>query len=178
MFDGGALSDFGSEQGAPPVEMSPKKFAKLQNLASKNFSRFAMEVQHVSEQVQLKLIENLPEFRSLASDAIANAEKAFEATLKSNDESDAQLHDAFNQWRDSLRQLLSTPDLTHDQQLLITREIGRTVELQMAKNSEAKAFKAKLYQQWMIGAVVIVGAVVVAVAGGKLALEQAEDDDA
>lgn len=167
------MSDSANEGVDPrPDEVSPRKLANLQRLAAKNFSRFAVEVQHVSEQVQLKLIEQLPEFRKLASEAVASAEKAFEETLKSNDEGERALHSAFTQWRDSLMKILENPDLTLEEQLLITREIGRTVELQGVKDTEGKHFKERLFRQLVLGAAITVGIVTVAVVGGKLGLDQ------
>ncbi|QIZ99426.1 hypothetical protein [Leifsonia sp. PS1209] len=158
--------------------VSASKFASLRRLGAKDFSRFAVEMQHVSEQVQLKLVEQLPEFRKLAADAIASAEKAFEAALKSNDENDRELNAAFKQWRDSLDKVLENPELTLEERLLVTREIGRTVEMQSAKNTESKSFKTRLFQQLVIGAAVAVGIVAVAVVGGKVGLEQGGSNNA
>lgn len=156
--------------------VSASKFASLQRLGERDFSRLAVEMQHVSEQVQLKLIEQLPEFRKLAADAIASAGKAFEATLKSNDENDRELNAAFKQWRDSLDKVLENPELTLEERLLVTREIGRAVEMQSSKNTESKSFKIKLFQQLVIGAAVAVGIVAVAVVGGKIGLEQGDSN--
>lgn len=166
------------EAGDANDGVSASKFASLQRLSGKDFSRFAVELQHVSEQVQIKLIEQLPEFRKLATDAIASAERAFEATLKSNDENDRELNAAFKQWRDSLDKILQNPELTLEERLLVTREIGRTVELQSAKNTESKSFKAKLFQQLVVGAGVAVALVAVAVVGGKIGLDQGDSSSA
>ncbi len=166
----------GAEQatGGP----SPARFAALKNLALTDFGRFAVEIQQVSDEARLKLIEQLPEFRKLASDAIDSLAQGYTTTMKSFDEGDRALREAFKQWRDSLDKILELPDITFEQRLEVTREIGRTVELQSQKEAETKGAKAKLFERLTIGIGIAAGIAILAVVGGKMGLEQGNVDDA
>lgn len=151
--------------------VSPRKFEALRKLATKDFARFAVAVQHVSAEVQIKLIEQLPEFRKLASDALEANDKAFQSILNSNDASEQGLREAHKQWRDSLAGLLKNPDLTLEQQILITAEIGKSVEMESKKDSESKAFKLSMFNKVGLLTVATVGVIVLGLAGGKLMLD-------
>lgn len=167
-----------TEAATAHSEVSPARFRALQDLATTDFGRFAVEVQQVSEEVRLKLIEQLPEFRKLASESIDTLAQGYTATLKSFDEGDRALREAFKQWRDSLDKILDLPDLTLAQRLDVTREIGRTVELQAQKEAETKGAKAKLFERLTIGIGIAAGIVILAVVGGKMGLEQSSTDSA
>ncbi len=108
-------------------ELSPRRFESLKKLASKNYGKFAMQVQHMSEDVQKKLIEQLPEFRQLARGALGSIDKSFKAFLESADEGDRQVHDAYREQRAILDQMLKQPDLSLDEKLRINAEIAKTV---------------------------------------------------
>ncbi len=155
-------------------DLSPRKFESLQKLAAKNYGKFAMQVQHMSEDVQKKLIEQLPEFRQLASGALDSLDKSFAAFLSSSDEGDKQVHDAYREQRTSLRQMLRQPDLSLDDKLRINAEIAETVAGQHRLNAEARAAKASAYGKTVIGAVAVIGVIVLAVSGGKLGLDQGD----
>ncbi|PZF62398.1 hypothetical protein DEI92_02600 [Curtobacterium sp. MCBD17_034] len=136
------------------------------------------EVQQVSDEVRIKLIEQLPEFRKLAADAINSLAEGYTTTMKSFDEGDHALREAFEQWRRSLDRILELPDITFEQRLELTREIGRTVELQSQKEAETKGAKVKLLERLTIGIGIAAGIAILAVVGGKMSLEQGNADDA
>jgi hypothetical protein len=163
-----------NDAGGSDEEVSPRKMDALRRLASKNFGKFAVQVQHMSEEVQKKLIDQLPEFRELASAALDSADKAFQSTLKSNDESDKIVHEAYQQWRASLQGMLADPDLTLEEKLRITAEIGRTVKGQHRLNAESKVMKLQMFGRVVLGTAAVVGTVVVAITGGKFMLDQGD----
>lgn len=153
-------------------ELSQRKFDSLKKLAAKNYGRFAMQVQHMSEDVQKKLIEQLPEFRQLAGGALESLDKSFQAFLKSADEGDMQVHDAYREQRAILDEMLRQSNLSLDDKLRINTEIGRTVEGQHRLNSEARAAKTGAYVKTILGGAAIIGVVVVAITGGRFGLDQ------
>lgn len=108
-----------------------------------------------------------------AMDALA---EGYTETMKSFDEGDRALREAFKQWRDSLDKILDLPELTLEQRLKVTREIGRTVELQAQKEADAKDAKAKLFERLTIGIGIAAGIVILAVVGGRMGLEQGSTD--
>ena len=50
-------------------EVTPRDMKSLTKLANANFARFAVQVQHLSAEVQIKIIEQLPEFKKIAAEA-------------------------------------------------------------------------------------------------------------
>ncbi|MDT3330765.1 hypothetical protein Q9S78_08780 [Microbacterium sp. KSW-18] len=157
-------------------ELSPRKFESLKKLASKNYGEFAMQVQHMSEDVQKKLIEQLPEFRQLAGSALDSLDKSFKVFLKSADEGDRQVHDAYREQRAILDQMLKEPDFSLDEKLRINAEIAKTVAGQHRLNAEAKAAKAGAHAKTILGGVAVIGLIAVAVTGGKFGLDQGNSD--
>lgn len=153
-----------------------REFGSLRKLATKNFSRFAVAVQHASTEVQLKLIEQLPEFKKLATEALDANDKAFQSSLKSNDLSEEGLRRAHQQWRSALVSMLDDPELTLDDKLRITAEIAKSVEMQSKKDTESKAFKAGMFGTVVKGTVLVVGVIVLGLAGGKMMMDNNDSE--
>lgn len=166
------MTDSAEETEPITEEISGRKFESLKKLARSNYGRFAMQVQHLSEDVQKKLIDQLPEFRQLAGGALDSLDKSFQAFLKSADDGDRQVHDAYREQRAILDEMLKQPNLSLDDKLRINAEIGKTVEGQHRLNSEAKAAKAGAYVKTILGGAAIIGVVVVAITGGKFGFDQ------
>lgn len=162
-----------SEEGAAERELG-----SLTKLARKNFAKFAVAIQHASSEVQLKIIEQLPEFRKLAMDAVDSIGRAYDSTISSNQQSEDQVHAGYREWRAALIEMLDQPDLSLEDKLRITAQIGETVKGQSQKDTENKAFKAALFGKIVMGVVGVVGVLAVAVTGGKLMLDQGDSSDA
>lgn len=155
-------------------EVSAKQFDSLKKMAGKNFGKFAVQVQHLSEEVQLQLIAQLPEFRQLATAALTELDKSYQSFIKSADEGDRQVHEAYREWRATLDAMIRQPNLTLDEQLRIAAEIAKTVEGQRQLNAEARAVKAAAHAKNVMGAVAIVSVITLAVTGGKFMLDQGD----
>ena len=157
--------------------VTPREVNALKKLANTNFTKFTVAVQHVSAEVQMKVIEQLPEFRKLATDAVETVSNAFDSTLKSIQPSEEHVHTAHQEWRAALISMLEQPDLTLDEKLRITAEIGETVKGQATLHSEGTKAKVELFGKVVIGVVSLVGLVVLAVTGGKFAFDQEDSDN-
>ena len=157
-------------------DVTPREMKSLAKLASANFSRFAIQVQHVSTEVQMKIIEQLPEFTKLAADAIEKISKAHETTLDSVQHAEDHAHEGIREWRAALIAMLDDVDLSLDDKLKITAQIGETVTAQTAFIAENNKAKAMLFVKTVLGVVGVVGLIVVAVTGGKFAIDQASDE--
>jgi len=155
-------------------ELSTRKAERLRKLAANNFSKFAIQVEHLSSEVQMKLIAQLPEFQKLAAGALEKITDAHRETLRSMDQNEDKLHEAFGEWRAALRTLLSDSSLTLDEKLRVTAEIGRTVREQADLQAQNHRAKAAMLGKVTVGSLVVVGSVVVAVTGGKLGIDQGD----
>ena len=124
----------------------------------------------------MRIIEQLPEFKKLATEAIDRVSKAHEATLNSIDHGADQAHQGFAEWRRALIAMLDDPSLTLDDKFRITSEIGDTVKAQASLIAEGNKVKAALFLQAVLGVVGVLGIIIVAIAGGKFAIEQDSDN--
>lgn len=155
-------------------EVSSRELKGLESLAQRNFSKFAMQVEHLSTEVQMKLIAQLPEFQKLANGALDKLSDAHRETLRSMNQNEAQVNEGFAQWRDSLRSILDDPSLTLEEKLKVTAEIGRTVQEQANLQRQNHAAKAAVLGKVAVASLAVVGAVVVAVTGGKFGIDQGD----
>lgn len=155
---------------------SQREVKSLRKLANSNFGKFAIQVQHMSAEVQMKIIEQLPEFKMLATDAIESITKAHESTLSSNEHSEDHVHLGAKEWRNALIAMLDDPNLSLDDKLRITAQIGETVKLQRSVHADGVKAKAALFGSVTLAVISTVGVVILAVAGGKAGLDQGSSD--
>ncbi|MBF4591609.1 hypothetical protein [Curtobacterium sp. VKM Ac-1395] len=155
-------------------ELTTRKAERLRQLASSNFSKFAIQVEHLSTEVQMKLIAQLPEFQKLAAGALEKVSDAHRETLRSMGHNENQVHEAFEEWRAALRTLLDDSSLTLDEKLRVTSEIGRTVREQADLQAQNHRAKVAMFGKVAVGSLMVVGSIVVAVTGGKFGIDQGD----
>jgi hypothetical protein len=149
-------------------EVTKKEMRSLNREANENFAGFTLSLQEFSEAAQLKILEQIPDFRKLAKNAIKTIDKAFETTMRSNDENEKALAEGYKQWRDALDAMLADPDLSIGDKLLISAEFEKIMQKQAAKDTEGKQFKGNMFVKVAGATVLGVALVVVAIRGGKL----------
>lgn len=134
--------------------------------------RLLSNVPRVSKDVALKVAEQLPEVRKIATKALGGLERAHQRTVEANAASQEHVHRAYQDVRDVLRGELREEDLTWDQKKEIYDLLMRTAnEGDAAKDSENKrALNARL----TTAGVVAVAALAVCVA--LLGATQSSDD--
>ncbi|MCU1509494.1 MAG: hypothetical protein JWQ12_1759 [Glaciihabitans sp.] len=140
-----------------PVEKALKLFAVLPT---------------VSKEVALKVAEQLPEIRKMATKALSGMEKAHKRTLKANEESQKHVHHAYQDIRDVLKGELKEEDMTFDQKKEIYDLLMDTGKQQFAKDSENK----RALDTWLktAGVVAVAAlAVCVVLAGAKNVVDEA-----
>lgn len=132
---------------------------------------FLAAVPTVSKEVALKVAEQLPEVRKIATKALSGIEKAHERTVDANKWSQEHAHRAFQEIRDVLKGELKEEDLTWEQKREIYDLLMQTAEKDSAKDSENK----RALDTWLKGAgvVAIAGlAVCVALLGARNPTDQ------
>lgn len=130
------------------------------NIPIDKVAKFIAMVPSVSKDVALKIAEQLPEVRKIASKALSGLEKAHKRTLKANKQSQKRVHDAYQNIRDILRDELKEEDLSWDQKKEIYDLLMDTAKEDSAKDSENK----RALDAWLKTAgVVAVAALAVAV---------------
>lgn len=144
----------------------------FRNLSRDNVMRFAAMMPDMDKEVALKIVEQFPEFKAFALDAVNVMQKAQENALAGNKESQAQVHQAWHEVRDILKGQLGDEDLTWEQKKDIFDLLMDTARQESAKDSENKKFLKEVTRDALlaIGGVVLLGVVAL---GGKFALDRA-----
>ena len=148
----------------------------FRNLSKENVMKFAAMMPDMDREVALKIIEQFPEFKAFALDAVGVMEKMQENALASNSESQAHVHQALADVRAILKGQLDDSELTWEQKKEILDLIMETARLESAKDSENKQF-LKDVTKYAIGAVAGAIALGVVYVGGRFGIEQFSGKD-
>lgn len=162
---GTQVDESGNGDGTSPIRSSG-------NAAIEKVLGFLTSVPSVSKEVALKVAEQLPEVRRIATKALSGLERAHERTIEANKWSQEHAHRAFQDIRDVLKGELKEEDLTWEQKKEIYDLLMQTAEKDSAKDSENK----RALETWLkaAGVVAVAGlAVCVAILGAKNIQDQA-----
>jgi len=148
----------------------------FRNLSRENVMRFAAMMPDMDKEVALKIVEQFPEFKAFALDAVGVMERMQQNALASNSESQVNVHQAWADVRAILKGQLDDPELAAEQKREILDLIMETARQESAKDTENKQFLKEL-TKYATGAVVGIIVLGVVYVGGRFGLEQASDKD-
>ena len=143
----------------------------FRNLSKENVMRFAAMMPDMDKEVALKVVEQFPEFKAFALEAINTIQAAQEKSLASNSESQARVHQAWSDVRAILKGQLDDDELTWEQKKDILDLIMETARQESAKDSENKQFLKDLTKYVAYGVAGVAAAAVVFV-GGRVGIDQ------
>lgn len=146
------------------------------NLSRDKILRFVAMMPEMDKEIAIKVIEQFPEFRQFAMDALDVLEKEHSATLASNKESQNKVHHAYQEVRAILENELNRDNLTAEDRMIIIGMIMQTANREFEKDSENKRFLDNLFSKAAVvgGAAIALGIVVL---GGRVLLDSHEDED-
>ena len=141
------------------------------NLSKDKILQFAALMPDMDKDVAIKVIEQFPEFRQFALDALNVLEKEHTSTLAANKESQTAVTHAFQEVRAILASELKRDDLTAEDRMIIIDKIMETGNREFDKDSENKRFLDTLFgKATLAGAGVIAMGIVVL--GGRVLSEK------
>lgn len=145
------------------------------NLSKDKVVRFAAMMPEMDTEVALKIIDQFPEFKEFAMDAVNAMEQAHAETLRANGKSQDDVHQAFSEIREILRGELDKGDLDWEQRKFLIEQIQETGRQQFSKDSENKRFLDGLFGKVVlgVGGALVLGLVFV---GGKVIAENLDID--
>lgn len=133
--------------------------------------RFAAMMPDMDREVAIKIVEQFPAFKEFAMETVNVMERAQEAALANNKDSQAQVHQAFQEIREILKGELAQEELPWEQRKHILDLILETGNKEFAKDSENKDFLKQMVKG--VGVVAISAlALAIVFVGGKIAMEQ------
>lgn len=146
------------------------------NLSRDKILQFVAMMPEMDKEVALKVIEQFPEFRQFAMEALDVLEKEHASTLAFNKESQGKVHHAYQEVRGILAHELQRDDLTAEDRMIVIGMIMETANREFAKDSENKRFLDALFGKAALagGAAIALGIVVL---GGRVLRGNDEDND-
>ena len=116
-------------------------------LSKEGVTRFVAMTPDMDKEVALKIVEQLPAFTDFALEAVNVMQKAQEAALADNRQSQAQVHEAWQEIREILKGHLDEEDLTWEQKRELFELIMETGKQESAKDTENKQFQKEMYME-------------------------------
>ena len=138
------------------------------NVSKEKILQFVALMPEMDKEVAIKVIEQFPEFRVFAVDALNVLEKEHSSTLGANKESQAEVHHAFKEVRAILAGELKREDLTAQDRMIIIDRIMETANREFAKDSENKRFLDTLFGKAAMAGGAAIALAIVALGGRVL----------
>lgn len=144
------------------------------NLSKDKILQFATLMPEMDKELAIKVIEQFPEFRQFALDALTVLEKQHTSTLEFNSASQTAVHHAFAEVREILANELKRDDLSAGDRMIIIDKVMETANREFAKDSENKRFLDTLFGKAALvtGGAIAMGIVVL---GGRVLQEEGEN---
>ncbi|NHO85178.1 hypothetical protein [Micromonospora sp. CMU55-4] len=144
------------------------------NLSKDKVFQLVAMMPEMEKEVQLKIIEQLPEITKLAVKAMITVRKVHESTLSSNEKSQENVHRGYRETRAAIIAQLQRDDLDPETRRYLNELLMQTADKESAKDSENKHFLDRWVNKTTLG-VAAAAIVLTAVAtGGKVALQNGD----
>ncbi len=124
-------------------ETMVKKALKIDNfryLSKDKIVEFVSMIPNMDKDVAIKIIEHFPEYASFATSMIAQLTMVCDKALKSNNESQKDVIEAYKKILDDLGHLLKKEDITCEERTIITDKMVMIADRISAKDTENKSF--------------------------------------
>lgn len=146
------------------------------NLSKDKVLRFAAMMPDMDQEVALKIIAQLPVFTRFAVETLNVLEKAHSKTLDFNKDSQANVHRAYQEVRETLTNQLAQDSLSPEDRKFLVEQIVDTANKEAEKDSENKRFLNGVLNKVAAG---VGGAALLAVVfvGGQVVLQQGDDEE-
>ena len=122
------------------------------NLSKDKMIRFAEMMPDMDREVALRIVDQFPVFKDFAVDVVTNMERAQEATLSANTQSQDHVHRSLGEIREILKGELSKDDLTFEEKKYLIEQIQETGRQEFKKDSENKQFLDGVLNKVLVGA--------------------------
>ncbi|MEV4655551.1 hypothetical protein [Micromonospora sp. NPDC049301] len=143
------------------------------NLSKDKVFQLVAMMPEMEKEVQLKIIEQLPEITKLSVKAMATLRRVHESTLSSNEKSQEYVHRAYQESRAAIIAQLQRDDLDLDPETrrYLNGLLVQTADKESTKDSENKNFLDRLVNKTTLGVAAAAIVLTAVAAGGKVALQ-------
>ncbi|MBM0260622.1 hypothetical protein JNW89_32195 [Micromonospora sp. 4G55] len=126
------------------------------NLSKDKVFQLVAMMPEMDKEVQLKIIEQLPEITKLSVKAMTAVRKVHDSTLSSNEKSQENVHRGYREIRAAIIAQLQRDDLDPEERRYLNEYLMQTGDKESAKDSENKHF----LDRWVNKAALGVGAAI------------------
>ena len=140
------------------------------NLSKEKVFQLVAMMPEMDKEVQLKVLEQLPEITRLAVKTMTTARKVHESTLSSNEKSQENVHRGYQETRAAIIAELQRDGLDTETRRHLVGLLMQTADKESAKDSENKHFLDGLVNKTTLGVAAALVLTAVA-AGAKVALQ-------
>jgi len=112
----------------------------VRNLSKDKINEFVSLIPNMDKDVAIKIIEQFPEYASSATNMISQLNTMCDNALRSNNESQKEVVEAYKKILDDLGELLKKEYITPEERARITNNMVMIADKVSAKDTENKAF--------------------------------------
>ena len=146
------------------------------NLSKDKFMNFVSMMPEMSDEVRIKIIEQLPQFAKLCTEGLDTAKEAFTKVLDKNDKTTTALVNEIGLIRDSIAKELDKDDLSSEDRRFIIEQLMEIAKMYNNMDERNKKFFDTTFGKLLMGIGALVGAVIVFV-GGKYLLSSSDNSE-
>lgn len=136
------------------------------NLSKEKFLSFVSELPNIDKDVAIAIVGQFPDFKALASDAVATLQDGWGSAVAQNQASQKQAQEGFERYVGILEHELERDQIAGEDRFRILEMIREAAERMALKDSENKAWLLRGLGV-LAGAGVLAVAAALAVLGGK-----------
>lgn len=160
------------------IELLKKlKIKDFRHLKTKHALELASSLKELTPEVQLKIIEQIPNFTSFVTCTINTCKEEIDSILQMNEEELIDIFSSYNTIMSSLQNILDNDDsLSFEQKMEIIDQLGKYADKKSELHIQEQLFKEKLVNR-IIGISAFCTAVVVGILGVSTNLNSNDNDD-
>lgn len=144
------------------------------NLSKDKFMNFVAAMPDMTDEVRLKIIEQLPQFTQLCKEWLDTAKETYQTVLDKNEQATTALIDKIDAIRDCISKELDKDNLSSDERKFIIEQLMEIAKMYNEMDERSKKFFDTVFGKVLIGLGSVLGAVIV-FAGGKFLLSSNDD---
>ncbi|MCL2774216.1 MAG: hypothetical protein FWD71_12820 [Oscillospiraceae bacterium] len=144
------------------------------NLSRDKFMKLLSIMNDMSDEVRLKIIEQIPQFAKLCIEALNTAKEAYQKTLNENKQTTMEIIKKIDNIRETFSKELNRDNLSDEERMFIYKQLAEIANIYNGMDERSKKFFDTIFGKLLMGLGLIVGSVIVFV-GGKFLLSSNGD---
>ena len=146
------------------------------HLSKDKFMDFIAVMPEMSNEVRLKIIEQIPQFAKLCTEGLDAAKEAILKIVDKNEVTTAAIINLIDLIRENIAQGLNREGISFEERKFLIEKLMELAKMYNGMDARSKKFFETIYGKLITGITIFLGTIVVLV-GGKVLLSSKEDAD-